>query len=192
MGLTIHYSGSFNKDASLQEMISEVKDIAEIQRWNYHIFETEFPEVETNDETLYGITFSPPESEPVFLIFLSNRKLCGAFQMIMTNKEVKPEEEKYRFMAFTKTQYAGEEIHKLIIHLLKYISKKYLKEFSMIDEGEYWETGDEKLLHENFERYNFYLNAVYDGLRNVPLNKGEDMEAYFIRLMEKIHRDKSK
>jgi hypothetical protein len=28
MGLTIHYSGSFNPNSSLSEMIEEVKDIA--------------------------------------------------------------------------------------------------------------------------------------------------------------------
>ena len=30
MGLSIHYSGSFKKEASLETMIEEVKDIAEI------------------------------------------------------------------------------------------------------------------------------------------------------------------
>ena len=43
MGLSIHYSGSFNTKASLQAMIEEVKDIAEIYKWRYYVFEDQFP-----------------------------------------------------------------------------------------------------------------------------------------------------
>jgi len=43
MGLSIHYSGSFNPKASLQAMIEEVKDIAETYKWKYFVFEDEFP-----------------------------------------------------------------------------------------------------------------------------------------------------
>lgn len=52
MGLTIHYSGSFNPEASLKEMIEEVKDIAEIYRWEYAVFDNEFPENESDKEVL--------------------------------------------------------------------------------------------------------------------------------------------
>lgn len=44
MSLTIHYKGRFKEGASLPGMIMEVKDIADIYRWDYHIFETVFPE----------------------------------------------------------------------------------------------------------------------------------------------------
>ena len=37
MGLSIHYSGSFNNSGSLSEMIEEVKDIAEVFKWKYNI-----------------------------------------------------------------------------------------------------------------------------------------------------------
>lgn len=37
MGLSIHYSGKFNKNASLSDLITEVKDIAETLKWNYKI-----------------------------------------------------------------------------------------------------------------------------------------------------------
>jgi len=43
MGLSLYYSGCFNPQSSLQEMIEEIKDIAEANKWPYRIFETEFP-----------------------------------------------------------------------------------------------------------------------------------------------------
>lgn len=46
-----------------------------------------------------------------------------------------------------KTQFAGTAIHKTIIELFRYLYKKnYVLEFNLIDDGEYWETGDENLL----------------------------------------------
>ena len=83
MGLTIYYKGKFNPSASLSEMIEEVKDIAEIYKWKYHVFETEFPKgtfgKRNFNEEIYGISFSPPESEAVWLCFLSNGVLANPF-----------------------------------------------------------------------------------------------------------------
>ena len=78
MGLSIHYSGSFNPSASLQGMIDEVTDIAEIFKWTYHVYETEFPQPLSGndyDGKIYGIGFTPPESETISLCFLSNGKM---------------------------------------------------------------------------------------------------------------------
>jgi len=44
MSITIHYNGRFNPEASLKNMIEEVKDIAETFNWEYHLFEQSFPE----------------------------------------------------------------------------------------------------------------------------------------------------
>ena len=38
MGLSIHYSGRFNKDAILSDLITEVKEVAETFKWDYKIF----------------------------------------------------------------------------------------------------------------------------------------------------------
>jgi hypothetical protein len=39
------------------------------------------------------------------------------------------------FTTSTKTQFAGMEAHIAIIDFLKHLSKKYLKEFTLTDEG---------------------------------------------------------
>jgi len=125
MGLTINYTGNFNPSASLSKMIEEVKDIAEIYKWKYHIFETKFPKDNFDDknfnEEIYGISFSPPNCEPVLLCFLSNGRMANPFMFQHWLKSKAKNDEHLIYWNFTKTQYAGIEIHKQIIHLLKYL-----------------------------------------------------------------------
>ena len=191
MGLTIHYNGKFNAKASLSGMIEEVKDIAEIYNWQYTIYETQFPESsfdnDSFNEKIYGITFSPPESEPVFLTFLSNGRMSSEDHLKFFGSSSDESKKKYLYMLSTKTQFAGSNIHKLIIHILKYISKKYFKEFNVIDEGSYWETGEEKLLEDTFKRYNDLLDSVGFALENVPIKSNETFEEYFTRILGQIH-----
>jgi hypothetical protein len=198
MGLSIHYKGNFKPHASLEEMIHELEDIAKIHKWKYHIFEKQFPEKvfteDTHDGKLYGMLFSPPECEPVCICFLSNGKMSGPVQLQFYGDSKNKTEEEYLYWISVKTQFAGSQIHKLVIHLLKYVSKKYLSEFSLNDEGQYWETGDEKLLDETFGRYNFLLDAAMNAFENFPLMEKETMESYFERVLGKIntHRKEEK
>ena len=89
-------------------------------------------------------------------------------------------------MLSTKTQYAGRNVHKIIIHLLKYLSKKYFSEFELHDEGHYWETNDEKVLDENLDRYEDLIDSFGFALDNVPMNSNETIEEYFSRIIKII------
>ncbi|MEO7046854.1 MAG: hypothetical protein ABI091_16245, partial [Ferruginibacter sp.] len=77
------------------------------------------------------------------------------------------------FTASTKTQYAGLDAHIAIIKLLKYLSKKYLKDFTLIDEGYYWETDDEKILLEQFRKFNLAIDIFCEALKDLPAVSGE-------------------
>jgi hypothetical protein len=191
MGLSIHYWGSFNSKASLHAMIEEVKDIAEIYKWRYNVYGDEFPEDSPGKaeytQNIYGISFTPPECETVWLCFLSNGRMSSPSHLQFFGNSKNKEEEGYLYILSVKTQYAGIEIHKLIIHLLKYLSGKYLQDFTLNDEGEYWETGDEKLLQDAFKRYTDLIENFASSLENYPIKSGESFEAYFERLMKQIH-----
>ena len=107
MGLSIHYSGSFNTKTSLSQMIEEVKDIAEIYKWPYHVFENEFPADSLSkaeyDQNIYGICFTPPECETVSLCFLSNGKMSNVVNLEFYGNPKNKEEVEYLYMLSVKT-----------------------------------------------------------------------------------------
>lgn len=195
MGLSLHYSGSFNANASLSEMIEEVKDIAEIYKWEYTIYEKQLPSSNlgktTYDNNIYGINFTPPECESVSLCFLSNGRISSPINLLAFGNATDKKEKDYLYMVSVKTQYAGSDVHKLIIHLFKYLSKKYFQEFMVTDEGQYWETGDEKLLEENFNRYNELINIVGATFENNPIKSDESIEEYFERILKQIEKKRN-
>jgi hypothetical protein len=195
MGLTIFYSGRFNPESSLTEMIEEVKDICEVQKWDYHIFEREFPALpfpEEYDGEIYGICFTPPKSETVSLEFLSNGRMSGSHLLHLWEDSDNEEHKQFIYMPFTKTQFAGYEVHALIVEIFRYVSKKYLLDFKMTDEGDYWETNDMEVLKERFRVYESLIDNFCLGLQAMPVKKGENMEEYLIRVMKKVQKMKKK
>lgn len=196
MGLSIHYSGDFKKGASLAAMIEEVRDIAEVYNWKYNIFNDTFIEDELGqkdyNQDIYGISFTPPNCETVAIEFLSNGKMSSSMLLQFYGKNKEKPEEKYLYMLSVKTQFAGIEIHKLIIHLFKYLSEKYFTNFKLIDEGEYWETRDEKKLQEIFALYVDLLDSFSSAIETYPIKNNENFEAYFGRLMNRIQKGRQK
>lgn len=190
MGLTIHYNGRFSKSASLSEMIEELKDIAEINNWKFQIYLSRFPKKfyddNSHNQKIYGITIFIPKCDPLCLTFLSNRRMCMPLSLKLWGNSTDENEKKYLYMLFTKTQFAGRNIHKIIIHLFRYISKKYFSEFELIDESKYWETGDEKIFNDIFNRYEEIFDFVDFALGNIPLGDNESIEEYFERIIKII------
>jgi hypothetical protein len=57
-----------------------------------------------------------------------------------------------------------------------------------MDEGGYWETKDEKVLEENFRRYDHLIDSFAFALENIPKNEGENLEEYLKRVFMDIHK----
>ncbi|MCF6240229.1 MAG: hypothetical protein L3J74_02650 [Bacteroidales bacterium] len=193
MGLSIHYSGEFNKKSSLKNMINELKDIAENLNWEYFIYEDDFPEnslnkKEFNKEKLYGISLLPPNCEPVNICFLSNGRMSAALNLQLWANPKNKEEKQYLYMIATKTQFAGIEIHKTIIHLFRYLDTKYLTNFKLTDESNYWETMDENELKKGFDKYNKILDMTELALRTTPKKQNESYQEYFNKLVKMINK----
>ncbi|MEQ8687577.1 MAG: hypothetical protein RIE86_19895 [Imperialibacter sp.] len=190
MGLSIHYSGRIRNPKSLPSIIEEVRDIARINKWKLSTFNEELPAQITDEEsidgTLYGVAFSPPNCEPVWLSFLSNGKMSSPVALQFLGGEIDEQKNEYLYQLSTKTQFAGAQTHQLIIHLFKYLEQKYLDEFTLIDEGEYWETGDKNVLETNFVRYSLLLDVVEQGLKNMPRNPGESVEDFVERVLKNL------
>jgi len=187
MGLTIHYNGRLRKAEDLPTLIEEIKDISSIYGWKYHIYETHFPndtfDHHTSFENVYGITFTPTNSESISLAFLSNGVMvCPPSIQFFVGTE----NEKYIYNLFCKTQLAGIVVHQLIIHLLRYLDKKYFEDFNLRDESNYWETNDENVMKKQFEIYDTLLDNFVLSIETFPKEKGENMIAYFERLMKHV------
>ena len=195
MGITIHYKGTLKDDASLLQLIEEVKDIAEIMHWKYTILETVMPEKNPAEEMvdghLYGIIFSPENCEPVWLTFLSNRRLCSVLNLHEFKMPLN-EVDELNYWCFTKTQFAGPEVHKAVVAILKHISQKYLDNMEVDDEGHYWETGDSILLEKTFSRYTALIDAMGDALSFTEQKPNESLEEAIIRIFKEVHNKLNK
>jgi|WetSurMetagenome_2_1015567.scaffolds.fasta_scaffold135798_2 hypothetical protein len=195
MGLSIHYHGRFKPEASLTEMIDEVIEFAKVFKWDYQVFERNFrqkPFPDNYDDNIFGIAIFPPDSEPVWFTFLANGRMSNPMLLKIWENDSHAYHKKYMYSLFTKTQFAGKQVHKQIIHIFRHFSKKYFKYFKMIDEGRYWETGEEEVLESQFKRYNYLLDMVGDALQNIPLKEGENLEEYFQNIADNIHKDYQK
>lgn len=177
MGLSIYYSGRIHHYKEIDNLMEEVSDIAYNLGWTY---------TEINDDKLKGVLVSPKECEPVVFTFVPDGRLCSPVSISYNQ----PDDEFY-YTIFTKTQFAGPDTHIAVIKLLRYISKKYLSEIKVMDEGKFWETNDERILREQFARYESLLNNFTDMLSELKHVPGESAESLADRI-ERLFKRKIK
>ena len=184
MGLSIHYSGTIKDMALIDELIAEVTDICQGLNWSYQIIQ------EPNADKINGICFSPEECEPIFLTFLPDGRMCSPVNLMCRDiYEKNGLDAEQIYTTSTKTQFAGADAHMAIIRLLRYLKQKYFSVFELNDEGDYWETMDEKVLLSQFAKYDFLLNAVADALSEMKAVPGETPLSLADRI-EKMLKDK--
>lgn len=196
MGLSFHYSGRIANPDSLADLIEEVEDIAKVHGWKYFVFDRQFPEDTIGkpdyNQRIYGICFTPPNCETVDVCFLSNGRMSSATNLQFWGKTDGQAEMDYLYMLSVKTQYTGIEIHQFLIQFFRYLNDKYFADFTMSDEGEYWETNDENVLKKNFKRYTELIDGFVSAIESIPMKAGEDIESYFLRLMKEINDKKNR
>lgn len=151
----------------ISQLTEEVQDVCTAFDWNYQL---------VNDETLSGISFTPPECETLCLTFLHDKQLACSVRLMYN---IEP-----ATVISVKTQFAGMDVHKTVIKLLQYLSAKYFAHFDLQDEGGYWETGDETVLAKKFDVYDGLLNKVQEVLTNFKNEPGETKEELMKRLEE--------
>jgi len=191
MGLSFHYSGSIANPDLLPELIDEIQNIAQMYKWKYFVFDRQFPEdtigKQDYNQNIYGICLTPPGCETIDICFLSNGKMSSITNLKFFGKAEDQAEQAYLYMLSVKTQYAGIELHQIVIQLFRYLNKKYFVDFKMTDEGSYWETNDLALLQTTFKRYTDLIDGFASALEYIPVQNGETIESYFERLMKLLH-----
>ncbi|MDO8951185.1 MAG: hypothetical protein Q7U86_01100, partial [Draconibacterium sp.] len=80
--------------------------------------------------------------------------------------------------------FAPIENHIAVIKLLKYIQKKYISNLDVYDEGEYWQTGDEKILKRKIDFLNGAINQLADVLNSIEFDKDSNPESIIDKIEE--------
>jgi hypothetical protein len=181
MGVSIHYSGKLKEASFLPLLVEELEDIAKILGWTYTIFLREYPnnqfETTTSDND-YGIMVSPQECEPVVFVFDHEGYIYAPWLKQFFTEPFPI------YNISTKTQFAGADTHIKVIELMRHFNKKYLCNFTMIDETDYWETGDKAMVEEKISFLGNKINALASGLENTKMKDGESLEDFIKRIAE--------
>jgi hypothetical protein len=195
MGVTIHYRGSIDNKTHIDKFIVEMSDICDSMNWKYEVLDEDWSvpsslEVDHQEDGvslkghagLKGISFTPHEHcEPVRLTFDAEGHLNSVMNIALGMQKSKnglP-------WLFSKTQFAGAEVHISIIKLLKYIHKKYVSNLEVRDEGDYWDTGDKATVNNRMGVIQDAMDALEEGLRD--LGNLEDLtEDGIIKKIEEV------
>ena len=111
--------------------------------------------------------------------------LRNAFAM-----EFAGEDSELTYLNFIKTQFAPVENHIAIIKLLKYIQQKYISNLDVYDEGEYWQTGDEKILKRKIDFLNSVMDQLEDVLNTIEIEEGSSAESIADKIEEVLKKTK--
>jgi len=136
MGVTIHFEGNLKSPADFDNIVNTAKLFAETYGLDFSIFQEENKVLErVKDEQPWdyqgatkGLVINLPSCDPVNLEFDENNHV----------------------QEFCKTQFALVSIHILVIDLLRQI-EPYFETLKVVDEGEYWESGDLPALQQNLD-----------------------------------------
>ncbi|MGB4848030.1 MAG: hypothetical protein WBP41_08945 [Saprospiraceae bacterium] len=178
MGLTIFYSGKIRDIQLLPELTSEVTDICDDLHW------VTGPHRHSKEIPLQGFHFHPPGCEPVWLTFRQDGLLADPVYFIFkycNDPDITPDQE---YMLCTVTQYAGIDAHMALIRLLRYLSRKYFEDFQLIDESEYWETGDAGQCIKRFKYFTQEMDEMSGKLDPLDGRVGETGETFSERIEE--------
>ena len=97
---------------------------------------------------------------------------------------------RYLYMCSTKTQFAGPQAHEMIIGVVRYVSKTYMADFKMVDEAQFWETGDKEMLLKNFEYNTALINGFASTLTENTKPEYEGLDSYLERIIREFRKKK--
>ena len=157
MGITIHYKGSLKSRDQIDKLRIELIDISKTMGWQHTLVEPDETEYDTHPP-IYGIIIDMKnDCELLAFIFDEDGNIRSSIALSHFDYS-----DKYQLIASVKTQFSSPEEHIIIIKLLRYIKKVYIKNLKVTDEGEFWDSSDKKRLEYLFDFLNKKIQAVGD------------------------------
>jgi len=185
MGVTIYYRGNLKNPKDIPAITAELEDICRSAEWSYRIYDDS--NTELKKLPFRGITFQPhSKSESVWMIFLEDGSLF--FPLGTTGDELSGEP----IWAFTKTQFAGADVHIALCRLLKYLSERWFESFEVVDDGGYWEDNNAEELNKRIGIINEAITAIEEGLSSLPLQKDESAESRIKKILDALQKKRNK
>lgn len=194
MGITIHFKGRLNNLASVETLVDDLKDISRTMNWEYYLMDEAWEkpctaklELQENRAEiighlpLKGISINlHPHCERLPILFDARGNLRTMIGMIMINEgELAPD----RAYVSIKKQFAPPDIHISIIKLLQFLKKRYIPNLEVLDEGEYWETGDRERLFRQIRLIEEKLDILEEVFSSLDV---EDLKDYSSEELTKI------
>ena len=206
------YSGKLKSAEELQALVIEVEDICDTLNWPVEQYNITFPGHTFSDESsdeIFGIFFTPPQSEPVFLTFDLSGKIINPFlrkvlhesentEMKVITVKVNLDDENMEPVIsegdnevdITQVVYrigVSMEVHDptsciQIMELIRYLSDKYLADFTMSDDAGYWNSKNPVLLAKRMKSSKNILDKIQAKLEGRSFSDPEDF-LKFIRLL---------
>lgn len=182
MGLTIFYNGRIRDMRLLPALKEEVSDICHDLHWIVGDFKYE------SEMPLKGFQFHPPGCEPVWMTFRKDGKLADPVYYVFKDGTLSLPKPKDEFWLSTVTQFAGMDAHMALIKLLRYVKRKYFKQFRLLDESEYWATGDAGICQYYFDEYGKAMDDMATKLSQLDGQVGLTGESVQKRLDELLQQ----
>jgi hypothetical protein len=151
MGVTIHFEGQLSGEASYQDLMSLVLAMAGAEGWRTEsIASEEVILLRVRDEQNWD------DTGPVKGVVVHLHEDCDPVRLEFDLN--------LYIQEFSKTQFAGAQIHIGVLKLLKAV-EPFFRILKVEDEGEWWETKDMQLLTDHFARSQ---KAIEAELRKTP------------------------
>jgi hypothetical protein len=188
MGVSIHYRGRLNDVGQLGKLCAELADIARAMGWECTPLDDDWDQpadarLEVTSAGarieghlgLKGVVLTPNvEAESLSFLFDREGNLRSLLDMVsILEGTLRPEDA----CVSVKTQFGGPQVHVWMIGLLKYLKKRYISDLEVSDEGEYWETGDMRILQGKMDFLDAKLRQMSDDLSSGRLGDLSDLSA---------------
>ncbi len=214
MRLSFSYSGRLLDAKTLPQFVHEVEDICNTLGWECTIYKSAFPDhqfVNPANDQAYGLTFKPKGCDSVSLVFDSEGRIYNYFFKDMIQKhqsgevkvitvklnldddnskpeiseELKPIDiNKMVYQVSVNLQDEDTELYINVLELIRYLSEKYLTDFELNDDCEYWTTRNPEKLTGKLKEINMFMDTFKDFLSTENFNSPVE----FIKFLQHFSR----
>jgi hypothetical protein len=186
MGLSIFYSGKLLNVQHIPSLTTELLDICDHLKWQCDEYRP------TARNPIQGMWFAPPGADRIWMTFLPSGVVAEPERNLSNEGiDVWMKSGWKDNLMNPRTQFASPEAHMQLMRILKHISQKYFQHFHLVDESEYWETGNEEKCRDWFVMFDAWMCNMSSDLGQLDGRGYETGETFQRRVEDLLHHGKS-